>query len=264
MLDIGEAIDDFINDETSSATTAKTYFNRLTAFEDFLDGKTATREKVEKFLSQFRGQARTYNLTLIVLNRFYKYLIKKEYIEDNPCQNITRMKEIKTIPEPFTKPEIEQIFEINSINENIKRATQLMLFAGLRITEALQVKKRDIYTDNGTMFIKVMGKGKKQREVYVITDDITRELTEYINTLKDNDNLVNTTFQYLQKWGRNKLKTKIDNFHWHRLRKTCATWLVEQGVPFEQTQIFLGHESAVTTEIYTKHILNKTDLVKIT
>jgi len=269
MFDLSVLIDDFINKETSSPQTAKTYFNRLDRFErflyqfdEFLVDKSITENSIKKFLSSFSQEPRTYNVSLVSINRFCNFLVKEGVIDSNPCENIARMKEIKTVPEPFTKEEVEALF--NKIQKtDVRMAAILMLYGGLRITEALHTRKKDIYTENGTVFIRVKGKGNKDRTTYIINDDIAKEIVAHMKDLQADAPLARVSFPALQKWGRVKMQGVIINFRWHRLRKTFATWLAERGMAFEQVQCTLGHESPSTTEIYTKHVLNKSQLVKV-
>ena len=269
MFDLSVLIDDFINKETSSPQTAKTYFNRLDNFERFLYqldvfliDKRITENHIKQFLSPFVHEARTYNLTLVVIHRFCNFLVKEGVIDSNPCENIDRIREKKTIPEAFTKEEVEALFsKIQKID--VRMAAILMLYGGLRITEALHTRKKDIYAEDNTVFIRVKGKGNKDRTTYIINDDIAKEIVAHIKDLQADAPLARVSFPALQKWGRVKMQGVIINFRWHRLRKTFATWLAERGMAFEQIQCTLGHESPSTTEIYTKHVLNKSKLVKV-
>ena len=269
MFDLSILIDEFIDKETFTPQTAKTYFNRLDMFErflyqfdEFLANRIITENSIKKFLDQFISKPRTYNLTLVSVRRFCGFLVKKGIIDTNPCKNISRIKEKKTIPEAFTKEEIEALFS-KIQNKDVRMAAILMLYGGLRITEALHTRKKDIYVENGTVFIRVKGKGNKDRTTYIINDNMAKEIVEHIQGLQSDAPLAHVSFPALQKWGRVKMQGIIIKFRWHRLRKTFATWLAERGMAFEQIQCTLGHESPSTTEIYTKHVLNKSKLVKI-
>jgi len=264
MIDIGEEIDNYLLDISSlSPQTVKTYFNRLDRFERWLGDSPITEEAINSFLDQFSKHPRTYNLTLTVLHKFFSFLVKSQYITENPCKNIERLKERKTKPEPLLKEEIELLFEIIGENNKIRIPSLIMLYGGARINEALNTRKKDFYLENETLFIRIKGKGNKDRTSYVIQDNVKEELLKYLKTLKNNDKLTSVTFQRMQKWAQRHVQKKIKKFKWHRLRKTFATLLAEHGLEFEQIQSVLGHENSKTTEIYTKHFLNKSKLVKL-
>ena len=109
----------------------------------------------------------------------------------------------------------------------------------------------------------VHGKGSKERKTY-LTDGAKFYLRRYLQTRsqeedlagkplfetldKPHDRLTVAGVQYmLRQLGR---RSKVDNTHPHRFRRTIATDLLNRGMPIEQVKEFLGHEKLDTTMIY--------------
>lgn len=139
---------------------------------------------------------------------------------------------------------------------------ELLFSTGMRISELVNLKRSQI---DGSGKIFIMGKGKKQRFVY-LTPRAKEHLKDYLNIRKDqnpylfiptrgrnaNDNKKRISTNYLQdkiKKYREQLQINVPTSA-HSLRHGFATYLAEKGASVAAIQILLGHESLNTTTRY--------------
>jgi integrase/recombinase XerD len=147
--------------------------------------------------------------------------------------------------------------------KNIKHKAILLTIysAGLRISEAINLRVKDIHSDEGKIFVKD-SKGKKDRNT-VLSPILLSVLRIYYKSHKPSYWLFEGQDggKYSAKSIQNILRKAIDNSGvnpWgtvHTLRHSFATHLLQEGVNLRLIQSMLGHSSSKTTEIYT-HILS--------
>ena len=157
------------------------------------------------------------------------------------------------------------IQKINSI-KNIKHKAilQLTFSVGLRVSEAVNMKLKDI--DSKRMLISIIdAKGHKDR-IVPLSPVVLETLREYYKAYRPKVYLFNGQFdlQYSAHSCQLIFKKYIDNnSHFHTLRHSSATTLLENGTDLRIIQNILGHSSSKTTEIYThvsKQMLSKVNL----
>lgn len=145
-------------------------------------------------------------------------------------------------------------------------AVALMVATGVRVHEVVSIKREDI--DLPSRSLRIMGKGRRERHVFLTNDWLTNLTHAYLNTgtalgLESGPLLFNLycrplTTQALRSRLRKAavdagLTTRVTP---HMLRHTAATQLIEAGVDIRYIQRLLGHSSLTTTEIYT-HVSNQ-------
>ena len=196
---------------------------------------------------------------------FYNYLLINDKIEASPTEMITTPKRSRHLPDILTIDEIELI--INSISlDNIKgkrdRAMLELLYScGLRVSELTSLRLSDIFFGEG--YIRVMGKGSKQRLVPV--GNVARErVMLYMDERKAKDTK-DKDILFLNNRGKALTRNMVfiiirkavervgieKSVSPHTFRHSFATHLLEGGASIRQVQEMLGHESIETTEIYT-------------
>jgi site-specific recombinase XerD len=180
---------------------------------------------------------------------------------------IPRTKERRRLPVVLSPQEIKSIFDAT---KNIKHRAILMTIysAGLRVSEACNLKVTDIDSKNMQIFIR-QGKGKKDR--YTLLSKANLEvLREYWNEYKPKENLfsgryrtdsitarsVQKIFEYAMKKAGVTKKATV-----HTLRHSFATHLLDAGVDICYIQRLLGHTRITTTTIYLH--LRRMDLLNI-
>lgn len=140
-------------------------------------------------------------------------------------------------------------------------AVALMVATGVRVNEVVGVKCQDIDLSGGSL--RVTGKGRRERQVFLTNDWIKGLTRAYLETratagVEHSQLLFNRHFQPLtapamrsrlvKAAERAGLRARVTP---HMLRHTAATQLVEAGVDIRYIQRLLGHASLTTTEIYT-------------
>jgi integrase/recombinase XerD len=233
--------------------------------ENLYDGK--------RFLASFRKYIRDLKRDKY-LTQNYIYLttvVSKKFLEFNGIyflEDIKNPKRTKSLPKSLNEKEVQDLLKAVSINENdtpfkqrSKRRDKVILTllysTGLRISELVNLLKRDIDFDERT--IRVRGKGDKDR--IVLFDESTKELlldylevdkhnSEYIFINKNGNKLTPRYVQMMIKKYADKagIKKKVTP---HVLRHSFATHLLKNGVDIRVIQQLLGHSSLSTTQIYT-------------
>ena len=162
----------------------------------------------------------------------------------------------------------EEVMSIIKSTENIKHKAILLTIysAGLRISEAINLRVIDIHSSEGYIFIKD-SKGKRDRKT-VLSPILLNVLRQYHKTHKPAYWLFEGQDggQYSAKSIQQILRRAVEKAGanpWgtvHTLRHSFATHLLQEGMNLRMIQTMLGHSSSKTTEIYT-HVLainNKT------
>ena len=236
----------------------------LKAYLNAQDRKTATGREGEVRLSPG-----SINRLLSSIRGYLGYLIEMDYSTPILPEHVKLIKRERKHPRVAELGELVRLIESPTHLESVKevglrnRAILEVLFAtGMRISELCGLNRNQI-DDSGKIFI--MGKGKKQRFVY-LTDRAVEHLDRYLATRKDSipalfipysgRNVTSAkrriSTNYLQekiKKYREKLKINVPTSA-HSLRHGFATYLAEEGASPAAIQILLGHESLDTTTRY--------------
>ena len=192
------------------------------------------------------------NLAINAIKFYYTQVYRRKFFYD-----IKRPKTSKRLPVVLSKKEIKKI--LDSIhNKKHKLIISLSYAIGLRVSEVINMKVKDIDIDNKIIYIR-QSKGKKDRIniiPQILYSDLNeifnrRGMNEYIFVNQNKEKLSERTAQKiftnaLIKVGINKEAT------FHSLRHSFATHLLEQGVNIRYIQELLGHQRLETTQIYTK------------
>lgn len=189
----------------------------------------------------------------------YKFGLDKKYDK----VSFTRPKKEKKLPQiiesEFLKEKINQI-------RNLKHKSIISLgySVGLRVSEVINLKIEDI--DSKRMIINIKNsKGRKDR-IVPLSPNILTLLRDYYQEFKPMEYLFNgqNSLQYSSESCNQLVKKYIDpKYHFHLLRHSCFTHLIESGVDCRIIQKIAGHSNIKTTEIYTHvstNILQKVQL----
>ncbi|GAA3590403.1 site-specific tyrosine recombinase XerD [Flavivirga amylovorans] len=241
---------------------------------------TITKEIVQGFIYEVAKDlnARSQSRLISGLRSFFSYLIFEDYRTTNPLELIESPKIGRKLPDTLSEDEIDTI--INAIDlskpegERNRAMLETLYGCGLRVSELINLKISDLFFDEG--FIKVTGKGDKQRFVPII--DVTQK---YINIYRKeirNHLNIQAGFEdtlFLNRRGKQltramvftiikQLAEKIGlkkSISPHTFRHSFATHLLQNDADLRSIQLMLGHESITTTEIYVH--LDKSHLTKV-
>lgn len=240
-----------------SRKTIKIYLLCLTDYFRFIKivKKDPDINLIKNYLLQKQGKGQapqTINLHLNAIKYFYR-----EVFKNNTVINLKFAKISKKLPIVLSRIEIEKI--INSIkNQKHKLLISLSYGAGLRVSEAINLKIKDINLEELTIHIKE-AKGKRDR-ITIFPKKIKSDIINIMDG-KDKNNFIfeserggKLTERTAQKIFENSLKTAeiSKDATFHSLRHSFATHLLENGVDVRYVQELLGHQNIRTTQLYTK------------
>ena len=221
-----------------------------------------------RYLAELGLAARSQARLISALKTFFGYLLDEKIITTDPTELLKAPKLGRKIPEVLTYEEIRNLLGQIDLSEDHglrDRALLEVLYAcGLRVSEATDLRLTNLYLDQA--FIRVTGKGDKQRLV-PIGDEAIKHLEIYLEYVRkvypvkpETENIVflnrrggqlsrisvfNAVKKYAAAAGIEK------NVSPHTFRHSFATHLIEGGADLRAVQEMLGHESILTTEIYT-------------
>ncbi|MBS5587553.1 MAG: tyrosine recombinase XerC [[Clostridium] spiroforme] len=218
------------------------------------------------------------NHRLSALRSFFDYLLKEEFIKDNPFKLIESQKIGQRNPDFLFQEEMIELLDSIEIQDDLgvrnKAMLELMYASGLRCSEVVNLQVSDI--DFNQMIILVHGKGGKDR--YVPFHEYARDwLIKYIDEARNNLMIKNEghNFVFVNKNGNPLTNRGIENIvdritfkydatkkiHPHTIRHSFATHLLNAGADIRTVQELLGHKNLATTQVYT-HI-SKDHLKKV-
>lgn len=247
-------------------------FNRLKTYmeEHQIDVVHATFDDLQAFVFEtFKGikSAKTQARLLSSIHSFYRFLLYHRYIEQDPSELLEMPRVEKHLPEVLSLEEIDAMIaqiDMSKPEGHRNRAIIEMLYgSGLRVSELTELRLSNIYRKEG--YMRILGKGSKQRLVPI--SPVADEQFGY--WLKDRSQLEikpeASDIAFLNHYGRQLTRAMIftivkrlaeaagirKTISPHTLRHSFATHLLQNGADLRIIQQLLGHESIVTTEIYT-------------
>ncbi len=187
------------------------------------------------------------------LKLFAKYILNKK---DVHLDKIERPKSEKKLPRVIDKDFLlEKISKIDNLKH--KLILTLAYSTGMRVSEVCNLKIEDIDSKRMLILIK-NGKGRKDRFV-PLSSTVFNLFVRYLEQFKSKEYVFNGQFsnQYSHKSCNQIVKKYIGkDYHFHLLRHSCFTTLLETGTDLRIIQKIAGHQNVKTTEIYT-HVSNK-------
>ncbi len=191
-----------------------------------------------------------------ILSSFFAWLEDEDYIMKSPVRRIHKVKTCKTVKETYSDEALEIM---RDHCESIRDLALIDLLAstGMRVGELVLLNRDDIDFTNRECV--VLGKGNKQRKVY-FDARAKIHLQNYLNSRTDENPALFVSLQQphnplqirgieirLHELGE---KLNLSRVHPHKFRRTLATMAIDKGMPIEQVQQLLGHQSVDTTLQY--------------
>ena len=246
----------------------------LKAYEGYLPVDIGTPE-VERYLSDRiqkglskRSQARL----LSSLRSFFNWCIEEGDLKDNPCDRIDAPKLGKYLPAVLSVEEVDAIMESVDLKAPTglrdRAILEVLYGCGLRVSECTGLLQSHVHLDEG--YVDVIGKGNKQR-IVPLGEMAAGAIRNYLPARPEPSARAYEDILFLNRFGRPLSRVSVFNLvkeramaagihkeiSPHTFRHSFATHLIEGGADLRIVQEMLGHESILTTEIYT-HIDSST------
>ena len=206
------------------------------------------------------------------IRSFFDWCVQEGEIKDNPCDRVDAPKLGKYLPAVLSLQEVEAILESVDLRKpsgkRDRAILEVLYGCGLRVSEAAGLRISHIHFDEG--FVDVIGKGDKQRLV-PLGEPAADAVRAYLEDRPTPATRAAEDILFLNKFGKPLSRISIfklvkeqamaagiqKEISPHTFRHSFATHLIENGADLRIVQEMLGHESILTTEIYT-HIDTQT------
>lgn len=286
MTDLSIYTEDFISycqfRKTLNNKTIKAYTTDLKQQWVYTNGDLS-KASICRYISYLHEnfKPKTCRRKIATMKAFIHYLLVEDIIENNPFDKIET-----SFREPLLLPKTIPLNIINSIlhtaytekssaeTDYSKRicirniAVLEILFAtGARVSEICFLTPDNI--DLSNHFVKIFGKGSKERIIQIENSDVLKALTEYFEAFRDD--IENSGFFFVNKLHKRLSEQSVreivnkysalcnSGIHItpHMFRHSFATLLLEEDVDIRYIQKILGHSSITTTQIYTHVAMSK-------
>jgi len=221
-----------------------------------------------KWLNEFGVSERTQSRILSGIRAFFKFLIMDDKIVSDPTELIEFPKIGRKLPDVLSVIEIDQLVAAIDLSKpeghRNKAMIETIYSCGLRVSELVNLKISNLFLQEG--FVRIVGKGNKERLVPIgaaAIHEINIYVTHHrahISPVKGHEDIV-----FLNRRGKGLTRVMIftiiknlaeiiglsKKISPHTFRHSFATHLIEGGADLRAVQEMLGHESILTTEIYT-------------
>jgi integrase/recombinase XerC len=202
---------------------------------------------------------------------FFKHLLRIGVVTKNPTIGITLPKKRKSLPKFVGKADMEFILDAERFTNDFfgqrdKAILECFYFTGIRRAELLNLKETDFDVYQGTL--RVLGKRAKERLV-PLTSGFNKSLQNYLEAKRSSEKGVseylfctNSEKKMYPKFVYNLVNkylstSKTSKKSPHVLRHTFATHMLNNGADLNSIKELLGHESLVTTQVYTHNTIDK-------
>lgn len=224
--------------------------------------------KFVEWMNEKGVSPRTQARTISGIKSFYKFLLIEEVVENDPTTLLESPKIGRKLPDVLNDEEINTIIESVDLSKpeglRNKAILETLYSCGLRVSELVNLRLSNLHFEQE--FVKIAGKGEKERLVPIskrAIEHIKKYLVGYRKKLKIDKSSENIVF--LNRRGRKLSRVMIftiiknlaeknnieKSISPHTFRHSFASALVQGGADLRAVQEMLGHESILTTEIYT-------------
>ena len=260
-----------------SPNTVTSYCHDVSTFLDAceLEPRAVTPADIESYLGKVtaKGLSKRSTARLVsALRNFFAWCVEEGEIKDNPCDRVDAPKLGKYLPAVLSVEEVSAILDSVDLKapygKRNRAILEVLYGCGLRVSEAASLRISHIHLKEG--FVDVTGKGNKQRLV-PLGEMAADAILAYLPDRPTPASAAYDDFLFLSRFGKpisrvslfNLVKTQAmaagirKEISPHTFRHSFATHLIENGADLRIVQEMLGHESILTTEIYT-HIDSST------
>ena len=230
-----------------------------------LDGIGKSEDKITTadlrvYLDNYQCQNKVNRVTVDnvrrILSTYFSWLEDEDYIPKSPVRRIHKVKTAKVVKETYTDEALESMRD-NCDNLRDLAMLDFLSSTGVRVGELVNLNRQDIDFENRECI--VLGKGNKERKVYFdartkihlqkyLASRTDKNEALFVSLLKPNKRLQISGVEIrVRKIGKS---LNLRKAHPHKFRRTLATMAIDKGMPIEQVQKLLGHQSIDTTLQY--------------
>lgn len=253
-----------------SPNTVASYYSDVAAFVEGsgIDPSRADSSDIAGYLSTRAGNVskRSQSRQLSALRSFYDWLVLEGVRSDNPCDAVDHPKLGKYLPEVLSVEEVTAIIEGVDTRTwqgvRDRAILEILYGCGLRVSEVCALKISNVYETEG--FVRIIGKGDKERLV-PIGGAAVEAYGQWLAMRPEAFAPAYDDYVFLNRFGKPLSRVSVFNMvkkaallagvskeiSPHTFRHSFATHLIENGADLRVVQEMLGHESILTTEIYT-------------
>ncbi len=265
-------------EKSLSENSIEAYINDVKKLDRYLEMTGTLTEPEQVTLNHLKGfiewinklgmSPRTQARVISGIKGFYRFLLLEDIIQHDPTALIESPRIGRKLPDILSVQEIDTLLAAIDLSKPEGQRNKAMLetlySCGLRVSELIELRITNIFSDLG--FLKIIGKGNKERLV-PISQKALKEIDLYrqdrrrlpvIHKEAENILFLNRRgkklsrvmiFTIIKELAKKiNLKKKISP---HTFRHSFATHLIDGGADLRAVQEMLGHESIITTEIYT-------------
>ena len=257
-LDVANALAKECRRRGYSERTVESYVSCVLKFIEF-SGKTSDKlgkQDALNFLLYLKEDRKAAGNTLNVYHMAIRFFLE-DILHKNMNLRIKYSRRPEKLPEFLTKEEVKRLIG-KIINWKHRLMIEVLYGGGLRVSELLNLKVKDLLIENGYGFIR-QGKGRKDR-IFVLS----KICIDKINNLIDMEKLSDYDFLFLTNRKEHYSVRSVQEIvkratllagikkevHPHTLRHSFATHLIQNGASLNEVQTLLGHKSPETSMIY--------------
>ncbi len=265
-------------EKSLSKNSISAYLHDIEKFTEFLkiNQLKLTPQQIElnhlqdfiKWLNELDLNARSQARIISGIKAFFKFLLLEDVINTNPSELLESPKVGRKLPDTLNPTEINKLIEAIDLSTPEGQRNKVMLetlySCGLRVTELINLKISNLHFNEE--FIIITGKGNKERLIPIgniaikLINSYIKENRVHLEIKKGNEDYV-----FLNRRGSKLTRVMVftiikqlavktglhKKISPHTFRHSFATHLIEGGADLRAVQEMLGHESILTTEIYT-------------
>lgn len=190
----------------------------------------------------------TQNRYRLLLNHIFNTAIKDKFLYTNPVKYTHKYKE-KSRERALNSDEIKALLQAcrQSTNKELYYIVLVALYTGMRYSNVVNMKKSNIKGNTYLLDGSETKSGKSQ--LIHLHQDLLNELNNYMQECNNGDKIF-ITKRVKRSFKTALLKAGIENFRFHDLRRTFATFLLYNNTNIKVIQNMLGHSSVLMTERY--------------
>jgi integrase/recombinase XerC len=272
-------------EKNGSRLTGENYRRDISGFEQFMVAKAGAGFNwkevqvihIRSYLAWLNHEnyaRRTIARRISSLRSFYKFLLREEYVGQNPFAKVRTPKLDKRLPVFLEETEIDSLLDLpdaTPLGLRDQAVLEMLYATGCRVSELAGLRLTDV--DLSGLFVLLHGKGNKDRIVpigHTCKDAFLRYYAQSRSPLMEKYHVEEHQYVFVNNRGGvltdrsvrrilDKYVQKLalqKNVSPHTIRHTFATHLLEHGADLRAVQELLGHASLSTTQIYT-HITNE-------